>query len=86
MAEDVGGRTQPGQESLEGGDRKKRVELVSARRGVAFVMAKYGLSERQACKLLEVDRSSYRYEARPDRNSELRKRLVVRAQKKPRYG
>jgi len=59
---------------------------VSARRDVAFVMAEYGLSERQACKLLEVDRSSLRYEARPDRNSELRKRLVVLAQKKRRYG
>jgi putative transposase len=33
-----------------------------------------------------VDRSSVRYEARPDRNSELRKRLVVLAQKQPRYG
>ena len=59
---------------------------MSARRDVAFVMAEYGLSERQACKLLDVDRSSVRYEARPDRNSELRKRLVVLAQKKPRYG
>lgn len=56
------------------------------RRDVAFVMAEYGLSQRQACKLLEVDRSSVRYEARPDRNGELRKRLVVLAQKKPRYG
>jgi putative transposase len=42
--------------------------------------------ERQACKLLEVDRSSVRYEARPDWNGELRKRLVVLAQKQPRYG
>jgi transposase InsO family protein len=33
-----------------------------------------------------VDRSSVRYEARPDRNGELRKRLVVLAQKQPRYG
>ncbi|MFZ5898349.1 MAG: hypothetical protein ACOYU7_04065, partial [Bacillota bacterium] len=51
---------------------------MSTRRDVAFVMAEYGLSERQACKLLEVDRSSVRYEARPDRNGELRKRLAVR--------
>lgn len=57
---------------------------MSARRDVAFVLAEYGLSERQACKVLDVDRSSVRYEARPDRNGELRKRLVVLAQKKPR--
>ncbi|MFZ5927443.1 MAG: IS3 family transposase [Acidobacteriota bacterium] len=59
---------------------------MSARRDVAFVMAECGLSERQASKLLEVDRSSVGYEARPDRNGELRKRLVVLAQQKPRYG
>jgi putative transposase len=53
---------------------------------VAFVMAEYGLTELHACKLLEEDRSSVRYEARPDRNGELRKLLVVLAQEKPRYG
>ncbi len=49
---------------------------MSARRDVAFVMAEHRLSERQACKLLEVDRSSYRYEPRPDRNAELRRSVV----------
>ena len=48
---------------------------MSARRDVAFVLAEYGLSERQACKVLDVDRSSVRYEARPDRNGEVRLRL-----------
>jgi len=44
------------------------------------------LSERTACKLLEVERSSYRYEPRPDRNAELREALVQLARQKPRYG
>jgi putative transposase len=44
------------------------------------------LSERTACKLLEVERSSYRYEPRPDRNAELRSDLVKLARQKPRYG
>jgi putative transposase len=62
------------------------VELVSARRDVAFVMAEFAYSERQACKLVEVDRSSYRYEPRPDRNGQLREELVALARQKPRWG
>jgi putative transposase len=41
---------------------------------------------RTACKLLGVERSSYRYEPRPDRNAELRDELVQLARQKPRYG
>jgi putative transposase len=44
------------------------------------------LSERTACKLLGVERSSYRYEPRPDRNAELRAELMKLARQKPRYG
>ena len=40
------------------------------------MMSEHGLSERQACKLLDVDRSSYRYEPLPDRNAELRQELI----------
>jgi putative transposase len=53
---------------------------------VAFVSDQFRLSERTACKLLGVERSSYRYEARPDRNAELRDELVQLARQKPRYG
>jgi len=51
-----------------------------------LVQADHGLSERTACKLLKVERSSYRYEPRPDRNAELREALVKLARQKPRYG
>lgn len=44
------------------------------------------MSERRACKLLGVDRRSYRYEPKPDRNVELREELVKLARQKPRYG
>ena len=44
------------------------------------------MSERRACKLLGVDRASYRYEPRPDRNAELRDELIKLARQKPRYG
>jgi putative transposase len=62
------------------------MELVSARRDVALVMVEHHLSERQACRLLDVDRSTNRYESRPDRNAELREALVTLARQQPRFG
>ena len=59
---------------------------MSARRDVALVMAEHGLGERYACRLLEVDRSTYRYEPRPDRNAKLREALLALAKQQPRYG
>ena len=49
-------------------------------------MTEHRLSERTACELLGVERSSYRYEPRPDRNGELREELLKLARQKPRYG
>jgi putative transposase len=46
----------------------------------------YALSKRHACKLLDMDRSSYRYEPRPDHNSLLREELITLARQKPRFG
>jgi putative transposase len=53
---------------------------------VAFVKEEYAVSERRACKLLTVDRGTYRYEPRPDRNAELRGEIIALARQKPRYG
>lgn len=49
-------------------------------------MAKFELSERRACELLGMDRSSMRYAARPERQPEVRKALEDLAQAHPRYG
>lgn len=73
-------------EALKAVIRKKRLELACLREDIAFVSAGFDLSERRACKLLGVDRASYRYEPRPDRNAELREELVKLARQKPRYG
>jgi putative transposase len=62
------------------------VELVGQRQDVALLMAEHSLSERHACKLLNVDRTSYRYEPQPDRDAVLRQKLVELAKQKPRYG
>ena len=85
-AEAVGGGVEPEQRSAESSDKKKRLELAGLREDVAFASAEYQLSERRACKLLGAERSSYRYEPRPDRNVELREELVQLARQKPRYG
>jgi len=49
-------------------------------------MAEHSLSQRHACRLLEVDRSTYRYEPRPDHNAKLRTALLEAARQKPRFG
>ncbi len=66
--------------------RKNGWSFAGLRADVAFARAEHGLSERKACKLLEVDRSSYVYEPRPDRNAELREELLRLARQNPRYG
>ena len=50
------------------------------------MIADHGLSERRACKLLEMDRSSYRYEPRLDDDAQLRQDLIELARQKPRFG
>src|SRR5271168_43229 len=85
-SEASGGGAESARRSAEGRDPKKRLELAGLRGDVAFVSEQFRLSERTACKLLGVERSSYRYEPRPDRNAELRDALVQLARQKPRYG
>jgi putative transposase len=50
------------------------------------MMAEHGPSERRACKLLAMDRSSYRYEPQPDDDAQLRQEVVELARQKPRVG
>jgi putative transposase len=53
---------------------------------VALVMSEFQYSEREACKLISMDRTTYRYKPRPDHNAELRSQLIAMARQKPRYG
>ncbi|MGH9588270.1 MAG: hypothetical protein ACRD3F_15075 [Acidobacteriaceae bacterium] len=71
-------------EALKAAIQKKAGTCRGLRVDVALLAAEYRLSEPTACKLLEVERSSYRYEPRPDRNAELRDDLVKLARQKPR--
>jgi len=45
-----------------------------------------GLSERYACRLLKLNRSTFQYQPRPDRNVELRQQLHQFARRRRRWG
>jgi len=54
---------------------------------VSYVVKQYERSERHACRLLEISRSSYRYRVQnPERDQELRARLKEVAVKRMRFG
>ncbi len=46
----------------------------------------FQFSERRACRLVGISRSSFGYQARPDRHTRLRERLLALAGKHKRYG
>ena len=50
-------------------------------------MMQYEMSERHACRLLELSRSTYRYRVRnPERDKDLRARLKELAARRMRFG
>jgi putative transposase len=49
-------------------------------------MQEYGLSERQACGMLNLSRSVYRYQAKKSKDEEIAKALLALAGRKPRWG
>jgi putative transposase len=60
--------------------------LVSRRREVAWLKERFEFSERRACELMGVERSSCRYRAKPAAEDELKEQIVSLARAKPRYG
>lgn len=56
------------------------------RRVATYVIETYGLSERRACGLLRLHLSTWQYKSRRGDDGELRSRLLVLAQGRPRYG
>lgn len=49
-------------------------------------MAQHGVSERRACSLAELDRSTFQYEKREGGDEALRKRLRELATERRRFG
>jgi len=61
------------------------VTVAERRKAVLFLVGR-GLSVRRACHVLQLHRSTFGYQARPDRNAELTEQLQAVAQRHPRYG
>jgi putative transposase len=59
---------------------------VAARREGVQVLVAHGLAQRWACRLLQLQRSTFNYQARPDRHAGLVKEVHDLAQRYPRYG
>jgi len=57
-----------------------------ARRELVHWMSSQGLSERRALKVLEMSASSLRYQPAPDRDEDLREKIVGLAHRHRRYG
>jgi putative transposase len=59
---------------------------VAARREAAQLLVAQGISQRRACVLLQLPRSTLGDQARPDRNAEWATQVHELAQRHPRYG
>lgn len=57
-----------------------------ARRALVRSLVERGLSERRALAVVRMSASAYRYQPQPDRNGELRERILALAQRHKRYG
>lgn len=57
-----------------------------AKRELVRYMVDKGLSQRRALRIVQMSPSSLRYQPAPDRNQELRERIVALAQRHRRYG
>lgn len=53
---------------------------------VRILQEDYDFSQRRACRLVSISRSSFGYQAKPDKHAGLRERLVTLAGKHKRYG
>lgn len=62
------------------------VKPVEQRAAVTYVVAEYGTSERHACRLIDVPRTTHRYQRRPDRSRSLRLEVRRLAALHPRWG
>lgn len=62
------------------------VRPVARREMVSYVQEHYAVSQRRACRLLNLDRSTARYRPRRSEQTALRKRLGELAEQRPRFG
>jgi putative transposase len=82
---DAGGRDAR-QRGAEGSAGKKVVTPAARREAAGYLQSAWEMSERRACRVIGIDRTSVRYQAtRPD-DGALRERLKALAQERRRFG
>src|SRR5690606_17999969 len=64
--------------------RKKMVKPAAGRQAVGYLLRTFGVSERRACRVIGLCRSSYRYEPRREEPMELLQELRQIASERPR--
>ena len=62
------------------------VRPAARREAAVYVSQAHQMSGRRACQVVVLNRSTYRYKPKPDRNGEVRERLRELAEKRPRWG
>jgi len=84
-AKEAGNGPEAGQRRLAIGDPKKPLGLVVRRAEVQRLIKEFAFSQRHACELVEIPRSTHRYRSRKN-DGVLRERLLALAHEQPRYG
>src|SRR4051794_12342648 len=85
-AQAAGGRPDAGQAAVAGGDHKKTVKPAQRRELVAFLRVGFTISERRACRVIPIPRSSQRYQSQAKDQSALKLRLRDLAHSRLRSG
>lgn len=85
-AETSPGRRDARQRGAEGPGDKKLLTPDAKRRAVRDVMNVHGLSERRACRLADLDRSTFQYQKLDQADDALRRRLRELANERRRFG
>ena len=62
------------------------VRPAARREVVAYIREQYRKSERWACRAIPIQRSTQRYQRRPDQDGPLKARITELAQERPRWG
>lgn len=75
-----------GPRDAEGAAHKKRTELVERRADAAYLIETFAATERKACELANIARTTFRYQRNEEKDFPLKQRLTELAHEKPRYG
>lgn len=84
--EEIGGRLESGQADSPRSAAKKAVKPARKRKLVDEIAEEFFVSERRACRLVKLNRSTCRYQSHPSDDRALRMRVKELAFSRPRYG